>query len=235
MFRAIRSIAEKSSAGTPEDEADKKKVAELKAAVESLSRTEGFFAKSAGDFVANAAALAADVANVFPAGESLSAAVMVLGGSGGSLRAAASAGGGPVFAEPAKALIAALKALSDRIEERQVARAEMTHYREKVVKLANDKESAKHQSKAETNTDKLEKQQARFRALDADVTAGVRGLDAQVAALYNAALVRFIEQQAAFTSALAGAYAEVRRRARGARKCSSRPLQQTRRDFLPTT
>lgn len=36
--------------------------------------------------------------------------------------------------------------------------------RPQVVKLANDKESAKHLAKAETNTDKLEKNQARARA-----------------------------------------------------------------------
>ena len=48
-----------------------------------------------------------------------------------------------------------LTALFAQADERQVLRAEITHYREKVVKLANEGlNDAKAQSKAESNQQK---------------------------------------------------------------------------------
>lgn len=89
-----------------------------------------------------------------------------------------------------------------------MAHAEMDHYRDKVVKLANDKDNSKHQSKAETNTDKLEKNQKRFRELDAEIAAALKALDRSVAELYSSAVARLITAQANFSSGLGKVYAD---------------------------
>ena len=84
MKAFFRKVVEKTAAGSEEDKEDKKKLSDLKTAVESLAKTETFFLKSLGEFAANSAALHADLANVYPASEPLAQAIMALGSSPGA-------------------------------------------------------------------------------------------------------------------------------------------------------
>jgi len=122
-----------------------------------VQRTQQYYLKSFADFNANAAAFHVDIANVYPAGETLSSAVMQLNASGGVFKDAAPMAEQikEAFARPVADILARIKDLTAKADERQVIRAEISHYREKVTRLANDGLSnVKAQSKAESNQEK---------------------------------------------------------------------------------
>lgn len=123
----------------------------------ALERTLNFYCRSFAESNSNAAALFLDVANLYPANEALSVCVMTLNSSGGVFRDAGKTADdihGTLMA-PLTALKDRLKALYAKADERQVLRAEITHYREKVTRLANEGLSnTKAQAKAESNQEK---------------------------------------------------------------------------------
>lgn len=209
MFKAFRHVVEKTSAGSDEDIADKKKLKDLETAVSTLQRTLQVYLRAFLDLNANAATFHIDVANVYPAGETLSTAVMQLNSSSGVFKDA------PHMAEkirdslskPIVDILARIKDLLAKAEERQVIRAEISHYREKVTRLANDGlHNSKAQSKAESNQEKLLSNQTRFKELDHELGEAIGGLDHHVAEVTNAALARFVQLQATYASGLLHCY-----------------------------
>lgn len=136
---------------------DKRKIKELETAVLTLERTQQYYLKTFVDFNANAAAYHVDLANVYPANETLSTAVMQLNASGGVFKDATAIAEQirDAMARPLAEIKARIKLLNAKADERQVVRAEITHYREKVTRLANDGlHNMKAQTKAESNQEK---------------------------------------------------------------------------------
>lgn len=129
----------------------------LAGAVETLERNVGAWCKSFESFAGRTGGIHLDVANLYPAGEALSASVVALN-SHSALWGSAPRVAGEVYA----ALTTPLSKLSERIkslialaDERHVCRAEIAHYRDKVTRLANDGlENVKSQAKAESNQEK---------------------------------------------------------------------------------
>jgi len=178
-------------------------------ALRSLERTLGVYARSLVEFAGNASALHLDVANVYPAAEALSPAVMTLNSSAGVLRDAGKMAD-DVHGSLSKAitgLLGRLKELTAKADERQVCRAEIAHYREKVTRLANEGlANAKAQSKAESNQEKLLSNQTRFKVLDAELTEAMATLDHEVAEAMNAAIAHFVASQSTFATGLLHCY-----------------------------
>lgn len=108
---------------------------------------------------------------------------------------------------PLTALKDRLKALYAKADERQVLRAEITHYREKVTRLANEGLSnTKAQAKAESNQEKLFRNQQRFRELDTELGVELGALDHEVAELTNASIARVVQIHATYASGLLHCY-----------------------------
>ena len=127
---------------------------EIRDAATTLTKTLTFWYKTHLDHAANTLAVHEDMANLYPANEALSVAVAKLNNSAAPLQEA----NGEVEEvkktfEPAIAeLLARLAQLTDKANERAVARKEIEHYKEKIVKLANEGlMDAKKQVKAESN------------------------------------------------------------------------------------
>lgn len=156
MFKAFRVLTEKVAAPTGVDADDKKRLTELAGAVAALQRSLAHFLRATVEASAAAASLHLELANVYPAGDALSAAVVALN-TGDALKEA------PVMAREVNASLGAaieavrarIAALTAQVDERQILRAEIAHYRDKVTRLANEglTNDAK-QSKAESNQEK---------------------------------------------------------------------------------
>jgi hypothetical protein len=147
MLKTLRQVVEKTSSGSEEDVNDKRKIKELETAILTLERTQSYYLKTFVDFNAN----------VYPANETLSTAVMQLNASGGVFKDATAIAEQirDAMARPLGEIKARIKLLNGKADERQVIRAEITHYREKVTRLANDGlHNVKAQTKAESNQEK---------------------------------------------------------------------------------
>jgi hypothetical protein len=208
MFKALRKIKEKSEV-SGEDATDKKRIKDVEEAVLTVQRTLSYYYKTFLDHNANSFALHEDLANLYPANAKLSASIAALNTSGQVFKDAAA------MVEEMKALIEPplaklfdrTKALSDAAEERQILRAEIAHYREKVTKLANEGlADAGKQNKAESNQQKLFANQRRFQELDHIVNTGLASIDIEIAEVIEKPLAAFLQIHANYSSALLGVY-----------------------------
>ena len=137
----------------------KRQIGEIREACATLLKTLSYWYKTFADQAANTVAVHEDMANLYPASESLSVAVAKLNNASGQFNEAPAAVEELKRAfEPAIAeLMAKLAELAGKAHDRQVARAEIKHYQDKVAALANDATAsadAKKQSKAESNNAK---------------------------------------------------------------------------------
>jgi hypothetical protein len=108
---------------------------------------------------------------------------------------------------PLNALLVRLRQLYAMADERQVIRAETSHYREKVTRLANDGLSnVKAQAKAESNQEKLFRNQQRFKELDTELAAAFAGLDHEISVTMNTAIAKFVQIQANYATGLLHCY-----------------------------
>jgi chromosome segregation ATPase len=96
---------------------------------------------------------------------------------------------GRLLNKPLADILERQKALIALVDQRNVVKQEVEHYREKVTRLANDGlANAKAQDKAESNQQKLHAEQQRLLTLDKDVAEALEKLDAELAATTDAAL-----------------------------------------------
>ena len=189
MFKALRQIKEKvavTATVSGVDADDKKTVQEIKDAAETLKRTLGCYYKTFLDHNANTAALHEDVANLYPASERLSLAIATLNQGSNIFHDSAA-----LVEEMKSTIERALTELVQRcsatllkIDRRALARAEIEHYKGKVVAYANEakeKQDAAKEAKAESNQVKLAAVQKEFRELQDEVQATLKTMDAEVA------------------------------------------------------
>ena len=120
----------------------------------TLGKTMSYWYKTFSDHAANTHAIHEDMANLYPADQSLSVAVAKLNNTAAVFQEVPAAVEElrKTFDPPLAELLAKLAELATKAQERAVARSEIEHYKEKVTKLANEgKDDAKKQSKAESN------------------------------------------------------------------------------------
>lgn len=211
MLKTLRQFKEKvtGAGATEHDAADVQRIKEIAEAAADLQRAMAVYLKSMTDFAASSRAVHLCMANLYPAGQDLSNAIATVSSNGKVFADA------PVLAEqtqrvfekPLAAILGRTKDLLSKAEERQVCRAEIDHYREKVTRLANDGlANAKAQSKAESNTDKLHKNQKRYHELDEELRAAMDNLDAELAAITGKALGGFLQVHRTFAGNLEFCY-----------------------------
>lgn len=146
-------MVETFSSGT-EDGETKKHIAEIRDATTTLAKTLTFWYKTFSDHGANTMAVHEDMANLYPANESLSVSVAKLNNSTALFQESAAAVDELKKAfEPAVAeLLGKLADVTTKAQARGMARSEIEHYKKKVVTLANDGlADPKKQVKAESN------------------------------------------------------------------------------------
>ena len=124
-----------------------------------LMKTLTYWYKTFSDHSSNTIAVHEDLANLYPANEPYSVAVAMLNNSAKVFQEAPAAVEElkKAFEAPIADLLAKLHDLANKAHDRQIARAEIKYYQEKVAALANDAHSAtdpKKQSKAESNNAK---------------------------------------------------------------------------------
>ncbi len=124
-----------------------------------LMKTLTYWYKTFSDHSSNTIAVHEDLANLYPANEPYSVAVAMLNNSAKVFQEAPAAVEElkKAFEAPVADLLAKLHDLANKAHDRQIARAEIKYYQEKVAALANDAHSAtdaKKQSKAESNNAK---------------------------------------------------------------------------------
>ena len=124
-----------------------------------LMKTLTYWYKTFSDHSSNTIAVHEDLANLYPANEPYSVAVAMLNNSAKVFQEAPAAVEElkKAFEAPIADLLAKLHDLSNKAHDRQIARAEIKYYQEKVAALANDAHSAtdsKKQNKAESNNAK---------------------------------------------------------------------------------
>jgi hypothetical protein len=124
-----------------------------------LMKTLTYWYKTFSDHSSNTIAVHEDLANLYPANEPYSVAVAMLNNSAKVFQEAPAAVDElkKAFEAPIADLLAKLHDLANKAHDRQIARAEIKYYQEKVAALANDAHSAtdsKKQNKAESNNAK---------------------------------------------------------------------------------
>ena len=145
--------------GETADAETKKHINDIKEACAMLLKTLSYWYKTFSDHSSNTIAVHEDLANLYPANEAYSVAVAMLNNSAKVFQEAPAAVDElkRAFEAPIADLMAKLNDLSTKANDRQIARAEIKYYQEKVATLANAAHSAtdpKQQQKAESNNAK---------------------------------------------------------------------------------
>lgn len=210
MIRTFRQVKEKLTAGTEQDADDKRRIKEVEeAALSVLRHLEAYCGRFAA-FNASAVDLHGELANLYPANERLSLSVAQLSASGQTFRDAISSASEmrALLERPLQQIIARTRDLTAKADERMLVRAEISHYREKVTKLANDGlTDSKKQSKAESNQEKLFKNQRQFQELDHEINTALQTLNTEIAEATNAYLASFLNLQVQYAGSLQLTYA----------------------------
>lgn len=156
LFPLPLQFQEKTTASSRPDD-DKVRLMDMENALLSLQKTMQAYTKIYADFAACSSSFHEDLANVYPANAPSSSAVVHLNTQNKALREAAlnHIEIRRQFERPLNELLLHVRDLISKAEERHVMRAEISHYREKVVRLANDGlGDTKAQQKAESNQEK---------------------------------------------------------------------------------
>jgi hypothetical protein len=166
-----------------------------------------FYYKSFLDHNSNTAALHEDIANLYPASEKLSVAVATLNQGGNIFHDSVALVDEmkSTIEAPLDGLIAMCASALKKIDRRAFVRAEIEHYKGKIVSLANDAKTggdAKKEAKAESNQQKLAIVQKEFRELEEELQGILAKLDADVARTINGSVASYMQMMTNYSNGM---------------------------------
>jgi hypothetical protein len=106
---------------------------------------------------------------------------------------------------PLDGLIAMCASALKKIDRRAFVRAEIEHYKGKIVSLANDAKTggdAKKEAKAESNQQKLAIVQKEFRELEEELQGILAKLDADVARTINGSVASYMQMMTNYSNGM---------------------------------